>query len=177
MPAAWGSSFLVWRRQTSLVRACSTAGCAYNLSNSSDNCCGARHESSTSAEAKSHGAGRAARLAGMISIAAVVAGVMVFTATSRSGELRTWKSATGTFSTEAELLETTADGAVRLKKKDGKEIKVPLDRLSAADQEYARAHLSDAAPAAKGNGATEVAGRGRRRCRGLPDGERGGADL
>ena len=89
------------------------------------------------------------RLAGMISIAAVVAGVMVFTATSRSGELRTWKSATGTFSTEAELLETTADGAVRLKKKDGKEIKVPLDRLSAADQEYARAHMSDAAPAAK----------------------------
>jgi len=90
------------------------------------------------------------RLAGMVSIAAMVAGVLVFAATSRSGELRTWKSATGTFSTEAELIETTADGAVRLKKKDGKEIKVPLDRLSAADQDFARAQAGGTSNTASG---------------------------
>lgn len=53
-------------------------------------------------------------------------------------ELRTWKSATGSYSTEAEFVELTADGAVRLKRKDGSTVNVPLAKLSSADQEFAR---------------------------------------
>jgi S1-C subfamily serine protease len=96
------------------------------------------------------GAERAARIrtAGVVSIALVVTVALVFAATGHTGEMRTWKSATGTFSTDAELIEVTPDGSVRLKKKDGKEIKVPLDRLSAADQEFVRSQAGGSASAA-----------------------------
>jgi hypothetical protein len=48
---------------------------------------------------------------------------------------RTWKSADGRFSTEAELIGLE-DGKAQLKKTDGKVVQVPLRSLSAADQEY-----------------------------------------
>lgn len=50
-------------------------------------------------------------------------------------ELRLWKDASGSFQVRAKLIERT-DGAVRLRKTDGKEISVPLAKLSQADQEY-----------------------------------------
>jgi S1-C subfamily serine protease len=80
---------------------------------------------------------------------AIVVAALVWAPTGISGEMRTWKSASGTFSTEAELLEVTADGAVRLKLKDGREVRVPLDKLSPADQEFARAQ-SPASPSGSG---------------------------
>ena len=68
-------------------------------------------------------------------------------ATGRTGELRTWTSKTGTYSAEAEMVELKGDGNVSLKRKDGRVIDVPLDRLSTADQEYVRQQsgLKDAA--------------------------------
>ena len=49
------------------------------------------------------------------------------------GESRTWKSADGAFSVEARLVGHTEDSAI-LERKDGKEITVPLKKLSDADQ-------------------------------------------
>ncbi|MCE9547454.1 MAG: hypothetical protein K8T25_18435 [Planctomycetia bacterium] len=54
------------------------------------------------------------------------------------GELRLWINDTGEHHLEAQLI--AVDGPnVRLKRKDGKVIAVPLDKLSAADQEYVKA--------------------------------------
>ena len=50
---------------------------------------------------------------------------------------RTWKSSSGRFSVEAELVGFK-DGKVQLKKANGKVIKVPLKSLSAADQRYVK---------------------------------------
>jgi hypothetical protein len=58
------------------------------------------------------------------------------TATSTSaatGSTRTWTDASGEHKIEATYLGV-ADGKVKLKKSDGKEIAVPLDKLSADDQ-------------------------------------------
>jgi S1-C subfamily serine protease len=78
------------------------------------------------------------------SMAVLFVVTLIFAATARTGELRTWSSAKGTYKLEAELVEVTPDGSARLKREDGSIIAVPLDRLSAADQEFARSH-SDAA--------------------------------
>jgi hypothetical protein len=53
-------------------------------------------------------------------------------------EFRIWKSADGKFSVEARLVNSTGD-AVELKRKDdGRTIRVPRDKLSAADEAYLR---------------------------------------
>jgi hypothetical protein len=52
-------------------------------------------------------------------------------------ELRTWKSATGEFTTEAAFVSRTAD-QVKLRRADGNEINVPLDRLSDEDRQWLR---------------------------------------
>ena len=52
-----------------------------------------------------------------------------------SYEQRNWVDSTGSFSVEATLVEVV-DGRVRLEKETGEIIEVPLERLSAADQEY-----------------------------------------
>jgi S1-C subfamily serine protease len=62
---------------------------------------------------------------------------------ARAEEARTWKSAKGNYSLEAELLELKPDGKVRLKRKNGTVVEVPLDRLSSADQQYAREHAAE----------------------------------
>ena len=59
-------------------------------------------------------------------------------ATVESAEMRTWTAAKGGYSAEAELVELTDDGTVVLKSKTGKVVRVPLDRLSSADQQYVR---------------------------------------
>ncbi len=48
---------------------------------------------------------------------------------------RKWSSADGKYSTRATLIDY-ADGHVQLKQADGKQIKVPYERLSRADQQY-----------------------------------------
>ena len=60
---------------------------------------------------------------------------MIRAVVSQVPVMRTWTDASGGFSVEAELV-AVVDGAVRLKRKDGSKISVPLDRLSAADREF-----------------------------------------
>ncbi|MCH8043368.1 MAG: hypothetical protein IID44_06575 [Planctomycetes bacterium] len=52
-----------------------------------------------------------------------------------SASARKWTDNTGKFSVEAELVEAK-DGNVRLKRKDGKIMTVPVSRLSKADRDY-----------------------------------------
>lgn len=93
------------------------------------------------------------RLTAVGSAAALAIVAVMLVGTGLTGELRTWRSSSGAHKTEAELLELKADGSVRLKRKDGTVIEVPLDRLSDVDQEFARSHSatsgdSGASPAA-----------------------------
>jgi WD40 repeat protein len=59
------------------------------------------------------------------------------TAAAAGAGLHTWVDVTGKYKTEATFLRL-ADGKVELKKADGSIAKVPLDKLSAADQELAK---------------------------------------
>ena len=89
------------------------------------------------------------RAAKIVSATTSVIMALTFAATGLSGELRTWKSANGNYSAEAEFVELTTDGSVRLKRKDGNVVTVPLDRLSDADKEFVRSHAaksSDSSP-------------------------------
>jgi hypothetical protein len=55
---------------------------------------------------------------------------------------RTWRDKSGVFSVEAALLRQE-DGKVVLQKKDGKTIRVPLEKLSPADRKYLAEHADD----------------------------------
>jgi hypothetical protein len=57
--------------------------------------------------------------------------------TKLESPLRTWSDNTGGFKVEAEFV-SFGSGKVRLRKADGSEIQVPLERLSEADVEYVR---------------------------------------
>ena len=68
-----------------------------------------------------------------------------------NGEARTWKSANGSYSVDAELV-TVEDGIAVLKRDDnGQVIRVPLDKLSEADQLFAKLKTAeqDKAPGSK----------------------------
>ncbi len=56
---------------------------------------------------------------------------------SDARELRRWSDATGKYSVEATFVELR-DGNVRIRRKSGRVISVPIDRLSKADQRYVR---------------------------------------
>jgi uncharacterized protein (TIGR03067 family) len=71
--------------------------------------------------------------------------------TSPRLDLRTWTDATGGFKTEAAFLDLK-DGKIRLRKKDGNIVAVPLEKLSVTDQEWVK--KSD-------GGTAEVAGSAR----------------
>jgi WD40 repeat protein len=59
----------------------------------------------------------------------------------RKEAFRTWTSADGKFTVEAQLLRADGDAAV-LKKKSGREVKVPLDKLREEDRQYVEEHVS-----------------------------------
>lgn len=61
---------------------------------------------------------------------------------------RQWTDSSGVFTVEAELVEVAGD-SVRLRKPDGQIVTVPLDRLSAADRDYARSAAASKRAAAK----------------------------
>jgi hypothetical protein len=77
------------------------------------------------------------RFAAVVFAVGVIASVAVVGA--GAGELRTWTATSG-FTTEAEFVELAAGDLVRLKRKDGRELTVPLGQLSAADQSYVRSN-------------------------------------
>ena len=54
---------------------------------------------------------------------------------STDGEYRTWSDDSGTFSVEAKYVSSDED-RVTLMRKDGRQVQVPLDRLSEADREF-----------------------------------------
>jgi hypothetical protein len=56
-------------------------------------------------------------------------------AVSVSASAREWTDSTGTYKTEADLVEVRGNRVV-LKKSNGQVISLPSDRLSKADQEY-----------------------------------------
>ncbi len=58
-------------------------------------------------------------------------------ALAASDAFRTWTDITGKFKVEAKLVSATAD-AVRIVRKDGKELTIPLAKLSAADQQFVK---------------------------------------
>jgi S1-C subfamily serine protease len=58
-------------------------------------------------------------------------------------EFRTWSAAVGAFRVEAEFVDLH-DGVVRLRLKDGSQRAVPLEKLAAADQQYAQQRASKA---------------------------------
>lgn len=73
---------------------------------------------------------------------------------------RKWTDSTGKFSIDAEFVEFV-DGHVALRIADGREIRLPLERLSPADQQHVRAlTASAAAPQAPAQAATPSAGEG-----------------
>ncbi|MCX6877189.1 MAG: SHD1 domain-containing protein [Verrucomicrobia bacterium] len=78
---------------------------------------------------------------------------LLFLAEASSGqtedEWRSWKSTTGT-SIEAKLVASDGKQAT-LEKRDGKQIKVPLSQLSAADQTFLAARKPPAEPRPKGD--------------------------
>ncbi|MBU6275728.1 MAG: hypothetical protein KGQ61_03755 [Planctomycetes bacterium] len=61
--------------------------------------------------------------------------VAAVAAVAGAGELRTWRDATGSFSREAEFVRLDGDVVV-LRLEEGREIRVPLAKLSAADRSY-----------------------------------------
>ncbi len=83
---------------------------------------------------------------------AILASNLVIAGTA-AAEVRTWSDSTGKFKVEAELV-SAQDGKVQLRKVDGKEITVPLKRLTEADQAFVKESLAtksadDAKPASE----------------------------
>jgi hypothetical protein len=67
----------------------------------------------------------------------VIPELRVARAVTKTESLRTWNSDDGKSSVEATLLEVK-DGQAVLRRADGRTVRVPLSRLSDADQDYAR---------------------------------------
>lgn len=75
---------------------------------------------------------------GRVAAGALIA-ILAIVSIGPAAEMRTWSSASGSHTTDAEFVELKDDGNVVLKTKAGKTIQVPLGKLSEADQAYARA--------------------------------------
>jgi len=71
--------------------------------------------------------------------------VLATFAQAAAGEERVWTNATGKFTVTAELVEVQR-GEVVLRKADGQQITVPLNRLSDTDRAFVRQHLAGGAP-------------------------------
>ncbi len=71
-------------------------------------------------------------------------------------ELRTWTSRDGKYSMEGEFLKLQG-GKVHLRRKDGKEIEVPLSRLSAADRQWVRKAVRSAKRSSNGDAGVPAA--------------------
>ena len=58
-------------------------------------------------------------------------------ASAAQGEVRKWTDKAGGYSVQAEFVEVAGDHVV-LKREDGKNLRIPLEKLSATDQEFVR---------------------------------------
>ena len=66
-----------------------------------------------------------------------VVGLFAAIASTAQGEVRKWTDKSGSFSVQAEFVELAGEQVV-LKREDSKSIRVPLEKLSSADQEFVR---------------------------------------
>lgn len=76
----------------------------------------------------------------------ILCAVIVLSVSSAWAEVRTWSSASGKFSVQAELIEVV-DGKARLRKEDGRVIAVPIAKLSSADRRLLMAQKNGATDA------------------------------
>lgn len=81
------------------------------------------------------------KLLAMVLLAVLIVGPAV-------AEVRTWTDRSGQHTTEAELL-SVGGKAVKLRRTDGKQLTVPLDRLSEADQDFVAEFLESSQPSVK----------------------------
>jgi len=86
----------------------------------------------------------------IVAVAAVVALACLWAARPRTGHaedapLRTWTDSTGQHKTEASLVEFR-DGRVTLKLRDGRQVQLVLERLSARDQRFVREQTRPSPP-------------------------------
>lgn len=63
--------------------------------------------------------------------------ILAFVSTLSADDNRVWKDSTGKFSVTAKLVESK-NGTVVLQKENGETVRVPLEKLSAADKKYLR---------------------------------------
>ena len=87
---------------------------------------------------------------------AIVCFALTLSCFTSPDENRTWKDSTGKFSVEARLL-SIQDGQVVLKTTAGKEIKIPLERLSQEDRLFAEEYLAEVASTTKDAPASSTA--------------------
>lgn len=74
------------------------------------------------------------------------AALLILVTGAAFAEVRTWSSAGGKFQVEAEMV-SIQDDKVLLRSTDGKELSVPLNKLSEADREFVKARLANDATA------------------------------
>lgn len=67
----------------------------------------------------------------------LILSLLVFAVCAPPAGARTWTDSSGTRTIEAEFVEFK-DGSVQLRREDGTIVPVPIDKLSAADQEFVR---------------------------------------
>lgn len=78
----------------------------------------------------------------------LLAFLLVFVLTSDFAIARTWKDKTGKFSVEAEFLSLKS-GILKLRKIDGTELNIPIEKLSKDDQRFAQNQASGSSPVTK----------------------------
>lgn len=95
-----------------------------------------------------------------IALLLVAAAGPIFAEPTRAGEVRSWTSANGQFTVQAELVEYS-EGKLHLRRADGKTLVVPLRQISQEDQAHLRSLIrNDALPsgevARSGNQASDA---------------------
>ena len=74
----------------------------------------------------------------------LIAALLIFAVCTPVASARTWTDSTGKFTVEAEFVDFK-DGKVQLKKEDGKIVTIPVEKLSEADQAFAKSVKEHAA--------------------------------
>ena len=95
------------------------------------------------------------RLAIPLAVFAQIALAIIATADDDPSVARTWRDRTGEYEVQATLVHVDTDrGVVSLRKTDGEEVSVPLDRLSWDDRSYVTDYLRSRAETGRDNTAS-----------------------
>ena len=105
------------------------------------------------------------RVIATVSVCATIALTIYFSSAGLHAELRTWTASSGGFTVDADFVQLLPGNVVRIKLPTGETRDVPLDKLSAADQEYVRTKTATPAPSTAGTTTTTPAAAGDRLAR------------